>query len=185
MTPRKKATYPPPHVSKAARRRLGFRPMLEALEAREACNSLYNPLFGSAFLALDPLDVPYSVVSGDGSNSGSSSQGDGSGDGSTGGTGETQFPSGNFAAADATFAAATSVIDLNASLFDSVLNTDDASFAASVAAVAGGTGQSTGTPGVGAAVVIGLPGPATPRRPRERARTRPPARRPPSTPPQQ
>ena len=59
--------------------------MLEALEAREACNSLYNPLFGSAFLALDDLtDVPYSVVPGDDGSDGGTGAGQ---DGSDGGAG--------------------------------------------------------------------------------------------------
>ncbi len=140
--------------------------MLESLEVREACNSLYNPLFGSVFLSLDSLDVPYSIVPGNGS----SDQGDGSGDGATGGTGSTQGgsdggtggsqpPSDNFTPADPAAAAAT--IDLNASLFDSVLGDDASNFASLVASAVGGQGQSAGTPGVGAAVVIGLPGPAT------------------------
>ena len=147
-----------------------FVPQLEQLESRETPNSLYNPLFGSVFLSLDPLDVPYSTVSGDGSTSGTSSQGDGSG-GSTGGTGSTQGdsgggtgstqpPSDNFSAADPAVSAST--IDTNAGLFDSALNTDNAAFAALVAAAIGGQGQSGGTSGVGAAVVIGLATPAAP-----------------------
>ena len=45
--------------------------MLEQLEARETPNSLYNPLFGTAFLSLDQLDVPYTIAPADGSISGS------------------------------------------------------------------------------------------------------------------
>ena len=56
-------------------------PQIEPLESRETPNSLYNPLFASAFLSLDQLNAPYSIVPGDGSNSGSSDQGDGGGDG--------------------------------------------------------------------------------------------------------
>ena len=147
-----------------------FLPRLEELERREAPVSLFNPLFASAFLSLDPLAAPYSIVPGDGSNSGSSDQGDGGGDGSSGGdgsqggdgggSGASQPPPDNFVAADP--AAAASTVNLNAGLFDSVLGGDDASFAAIVSAAVGGQGQSAGTPGVGAAVVIGLPGPSTP-----------------------
>ena len=140
-------------------------PQIEQLESRETPNSLYNPLFGSAFLSLDQLDAPYSIVPG---GDGSSDQGDGDGssggDGSTqggsdGGTGGTQPPF-NFTPADP--AAAASTIDWNASLFDSVLGDDASNFASLVAAAVGGQGQSGGTPGVGAAVVIGLPTPAAP-----------------------
>ena len=133
--------------------------MLEALEAREACNSLYNPLFGSAFLALDNLtDVPYSVVPGDDGSSG----GSGAGQDGSGGAGSDPISWTDPGGADAAFSAATSVIDGNANQFDSVLNADDASFASLVAANIGAQGQSGGTPGVGAGIVIGLPGPTTP-----------------------
>ena len=180
--------------SKADKRkspRQRFLPQIEPLESRETPNSLYNPLFASAFLSLDQLNAPYSIVPGDGSNSGSSDQGDGGGDGSSGGdgseggsgdgTGSSQPPPNNFTAADP--AAAASTVNLNASLFDSVLGGDDASFAAQVAAAVGGQGQSgqaAGTPGVGAAVVIGLPGPSTPPMSPAVPPDAPPARRPPS-----
>ncbi len=160
MTPRKKATYPPPHVSKAARRRLGFRPMLEALEAREACNSLYNPLFGSAFLALDPLDVPYSVVSGDGSIRIVRRSGDGPGRVGRR-AGRTQFPtvSGRrgrgLRRRDFGDRPERQPVRLGAEHGRRLLRGERR----------GGrrrNGPVPGTPGVGAAVVIGLPGPATP-----------------------
>ncbi len=172
MARRMKTIKAPPHVSKVALKRPSFRPMLESLEVREACNSLYNPLFGSAFLSLDSLDAPYSIVPGDGSDSGSSDQG---GDGSTGGTGSTQGgsdggtggsqpPSDNFTPADPAAAAAT--IDDNADQFDSVLSDDAANFAQLVAAAINAQsqqyGQPSATPGVGAAVVIGLSSPANP-----------------------
>ncbi len=140
-------------------------PQIEQLESRETPNSLYNPLFGSAFLSLDQLDAPYSIVPG---GDGSSDQGDGDGssggDGSTqggsdGGTGGTQPPF-NFTPADP--AAAASTINQNANLFDSVLGDDASNFASLVASAVGGQGQSGGTPGVGAAIVIGLPTPAAP-----------------------
>ena len=101
---------------------------LEELESREACNSLFNPLFGTAFLSLEPLDTPYSVIAGDGSTSDSSSSDSGGGDGggdSSGGTDSTQGgdtgitepPPNNYSPADP--AAAITAIDWNASLFDS------------------------------------------------------------------
>ncbi len=39
-----------------------FRPLLEPLEARETCNSLFNPLFGTAFLSLEQPNVPQSIL---------------------------------------------------------------------------------------------------------------------------
>ena len=138
-----------------------FIPQIEPLENRETPNCLFNPLFGTAFLSLETLDPPYSVIAGDGSSSDSSDQGGGDGGGSGGGgstqggdTGSTP-PSNNYYPSDP--AAAISAIDWNASLFDSVFNDADAAFAMKAAADIG-VGPSAGA-GVGAAVVIGLPGP--------------------------
>ena len=146
-----------------------FLPQLEVLETRETPNSLFNPLFASAFEQMDGLTLPaYTVVPGWDPAPGMS-PGAGDGGGSTGGTGSTQGgsdggtgatppPSDNFSAGDA--AAATSTINLDANLFASVLDGDNASFAANVAtAVSGSGGGGTGG-GSGAAVVIGVPTPS-------------------------
>ena len=189
MSQRKKTTKAFPHISKNACKRPTVRPMLEQLEARETPDSLYNPLFGTAFLSLDQLDVSLRhrprrrfdlrklVPGGAGSTQG----------GSTGGTGGTsQPPPDNFTPADPAAAAAT--VNQNANLFDSTLDTDDAAFAANVAAAVGGSGGggAGGGGGVGAAVVIGLPTPsamAGSGGPREATQARRPARPAPRRPP--
>ncbi|HVS39283.1 MAG TPA: hypothetical protein VMS17_27245 [Gemmataceae bacterium] len=137
-------------------------PRLEPLERRETPNSLYHPLFASAFLSLDPLDAPVSIVPGDGSGSdqGGGDGGSGGGSGSQGGAGGSSPPPSNYTPADPAAAAAT--INQNADLFDAGLGDDASNFASLIAAAVACLGQSGGTAGVGAAAVVGLATPAAP-----------------------
>ena len=163
MTPRKKATYPPPHVLKRPAGGWASGPCWKRSKPARPATPSTTPCSAPPSCRWTNWTPP--TASSPATRSGSSDQGDGDGssggDGSTqggsdGGTGGTQPPF-NFTPADP--AAAASTINRNASLFDSVLGDDASNFASLVASAVGGQGQSGGTPGVGAAIVIGLPTP--------------------------